>query len=396
VSTTVLKQGDDLWIIKGDTRPIKDVLSAAGARWQPQRVRWEYTGETLPDAIQAALDGRNVLPIADPPKPEPIEREPDWDKLILVLDDMRAVLRGWQTRDEMTAWVQELVTNATAPAESIRFYSVVVPKKVATRKKLLKALIDADAIGIAQYNTSATRWSVLWSTGVVEIMDVDDLELASAERCAKLLPVVEGATVLRASSKRASRGKALRLKPSGKWEVEFNGGTRVSEWAKAMIVLAHPVERLYEVKEIRVVGVQAWNVVPVGSDEIVMTDIAEQREAEELVQIFNTHGIRDIEHAKQVAEAWNLHRIKPNGDVLDYLLQGVIGTIRDRSILAAVLHEDDEPAPIPVKGIQGEMWWIDEDDTIFRDDEPVPDHFAVLRGPFGSRDEAERTLAHVV
>lgn len=294
--TSIVKEGS-IWIIRGDTRPIRDVLSASGAVWQPQRVRWEFAGESIPEAIQAALDGRRVLPIAEV---SPVG-EPDWDKLAGVLDDMRAVLRGWQTRDEMTAWVKavnaearrldaqwdaniarknaqavahglsveaggvllnavqrsdndafvqlasggtvqsvrELVGNTATP--HFTFYSVVVPKKVETRKKLLKALIDADAVGIAQYNTSATRWSILWSTGTVEIMDVADLELASDERRAKLLPAVEGATVLYASKRTASRGTLRRLKPSGKWEIAFEGGTLASEYDKGVIVLAHPI-----------------------------------------------------------------------------------------------------------------------------------------------------------
>lgn len=297
--TSVVKE-DAIWIIRGDTRPIKDVLLEAGALWQPQRVRWEFAGETLPELIRAALDGRRVLPTLEtlPIEPSPVG-EPDWNKLTHVLEDMRAVLRGWQTRDEMTAWVkavnaearrldaqwdaniarknaqavanglpveaggvllnmvqrsdndafvqlasggtiqttEELVTGAPR----ISFYSVVVPKKAETRKKNLKALIDADAVGIAQYNTSATRWSILWSTGVVEIMDVADLELASEERRAKLLPAVEGATVLYASKKTASRGTLRRLKPSGKWEIELEGGTLASEYDRGVIVLAHPV-----------------------------------------------------------------------------------------------------------------------------------------------------------
>lgn len=222
--TSVVKEGA-IWIIRGDTRPIKDVLLEAGATWQAQRVRWEFAGESLPEVIQAALDGRRVLPTVEVvpivAAPSPVG-EPDWDKLTSVLIDLRDVLR-----------------ETSAPR--ITFYSVVVPKKVETRKKSLKALIDADAVGIAQYNTSATRWSVLWSTGMVEIMDLADLELASEERRSKLLPAVEGATVLYASKKTASQGTLRRLKPSGKWEIELEGGTLASEYDKGVIVLAHTV-----------------------------------------------------------------------------------------------------------------------------------------------------------
>ena len=301
--TSIVKEGA-IWIIRGDTRPIKDVLLEAGATWQAKAVRWEFAGESLPEAIQAALEGRRVLPTVEAlpavlsPTGEPAP-EPDWNKLTHVLEDMRAVLRGWQTRDEMTAWVKavnaearrldaqwdaniarknaqavanglpveaggvllnmvqrsdndafvqlasggtiQTVEELVTGAPRVSFYSVVVPKKAETRKKALKSLIDADAVGIAQYNTSATRWSILWSTGTVEIMDLADLELASEERRSKLLPAVEGATVLYANKKTASRGTLRRLKPSGKWEIELEGGTLASEYGKGVIVLAHPV-----------------------------------------------------------------------------------------------------------------------------------------------------------
>ena len=42
--------------------------------------------------------------------------------------------------------------------------------------------------------------------------------------------------------------------------------------------------------------------------------------------------------------------------------------------------------------VAGECWWIDENNSIFRDDDPVPDHFAVLRGPFTSQSAAEKAL----
>jgi hypothetical protein len=310
-------------------------------------VRWEFAGESIPEAIQAALDGRRVLPIVEavPVVVSPVG-EPDWDKLAGVLLDLRDVLRGYPTREETTAWVKAVnaearrldqqwdtniarknaqavahglpieagavLLNAVQQSDNdafvqlasggtlgsvqqlvtsqarIHFYSVVVPKKVETRKKLLKALIDADAVGIAQYNTSATRWSVLWSTGVVEIMEIDDLELASEERRAQMLPAIEGGTVLYANKRTANRGTLRRLKPSGKWEIEFEGGTLASEYDKGVIVLAHP------------------------------------------------------------------------------------------------------------KGAPTESWWIDEDDSIFRDDDPVPEHFAILRGPFTSRVSAEQVLKEVV
>jgi len=573
---TVVKQeagAQTIWIIKGDTRPYKDVLSAAGAVWTAQRLCWEYRGNTLPEAIQAAFDGDKKLPdVVPPPKSFPIfeqytalralhpdhillfqigdfyelfetqaeqiatvldlvlttrpmnaskertpmagfpvhalekmlsklleaglnvaiadqvseptgkgliERqitrvlspvgEPNWNKLTDVLDDLRHVLRGHQTREEMTAWVhavntearrfdqdwetniarnrakavgiglpaeagaviqgefmrpendafvqlasggtvqtvQKWVVDATTPLTRIRFYSVVVPKRVQTRKKALKALIDADAVGIVQYNTAAYRWSVLWNTGVVEIMSEDDIELASDERRAKLLPAVEGATVLCASAKRVSRGKLLRLKPSGKWEVELEGGTRVSEYDKGMIVLPSPPEQLYTVKETRISTVQAWNVIFTDSGEIVIDELADESEANQLAQMLNTQGITDLAHAKLAAEAWNSQQVKPNGDVMDLLWKNVLGTIKDRALLESVLKEiNDEPPPLPLpipakdlatnfaKSVSDEAWWIDEDDSVFHDDNPTGDHFAILRGPFTSRFEAEKAVGY--
>ncbi len=45
--------GKTWWWIGGDTKPVKDILSLAGARWSRRRRQWYYIGETLPDSIRA-------------------------------------------------------------------------------------------------------------------------------------------------------------------------------------------------------------------------------------------------------------------------------------------------------------------------------------------------------
>lgn len=111
-----------------------------------------------------------------------------------------------------------------------------------------------------------------------------ELDRAIAVALGWKLQQVEGATVLYANKRTANRGTLKRLKPSGKWEIVFEGGNVASEYDKGLIVLAHP------------------------------------------------------------------------------------------------------------KGVTTESWWIDEDNSIFHDDQPVADHFAVLRGPFTSRAAAEHVL----
>jgi hypothetical protein len=41
------------WWIGGVTKPVKDILSSAGARWSRRRQEWYYIGENLPAAIRA-------------------------------------------------------------------------------------------------------------------------------------------------------------------------------------------------------------------------------------------------------------------------------------------------------------------------------------------------------
>lgn len=453
--TSIVKEGA-IWIIRGDTRPIKDVLLEAGATWQAKAVRWEFAGESLPEAIQAALDGRRVLPAVEVvpivAESSPVG-EPDWDKLASVLIDLRDVLRGHETLEETTAWVKavnaearrldqqwdtniarknaqavanglpveaggvllnavqrsdndafvqlasggtiQTVEELVTGAPRITFYSVVAPKKIETRKKALKALIDADAVGIAQYNTSATRWSVLWSTGMVEIMDVNDLELASEERRAKLLKPVVGATVLYGGRKRMMRGTLLSLTRNGMdWIVELDNGEETQKSPRELLVIDHPAPpkmQVYGVKYKRISMTYAWDVITTESGLVICDDIAEKADAELLARLLNIHEIADLDHAKLIAEAWCVHNVSPKGEVLD-LYGKVIGPITDKTALKLILSEYADDVELTSKTVNTECWWIDEDNSIFRDDDPVPDHFAVLRGPFTSQSAAEKAL----
>src|SRR5262249_35836780 len=46
-------RGKTWWWISGETKPVKDTLSLAGARWSRRRQQWYYIGEHLPESIRA-------------------------------------------------------------------------------------------------------------------------------------------------------------------------------------------------------------------------------------------------------------------------------------------------------------------------------------------------------
>ena len=54
--------GRTWWWIGGATKPVKDILSDADARWSRRRQEWYYIGENLPAAIRA-LETSSALPV---------------------------------------------------------------------------------------------------------------------------------------------------------------------------------------------------------------------------------------------------------------------------------------------------------------------------------------------
>lgn len=107
----------------------------------------------------------------------------------------------------------------------------------------------------------------------------------------------------------------------------------------------------------------------------------------------------------QVDETWIWHHVSDSGWGIDEKIRVRIVQIKKR-IQVEVPTKKGEPVlrwverkslierieSKPEKPTPTEMWWIDEGDNILRDDNPVFDHFAVLRGPFGSKAEAEFVL----
>ncbi|MEP7287904.1 MAG: hypothetical protein ABI947_19305 [Chloroflexota bacterium] len=54
-------KGKTWWWIGGNTKPVKDILDEAGARWSRRRQQWYYIGEVLPVAIQALGEAKPSL-----------------------------------------------------------------------------------------------------------------------------------------------------------------------------------------------------------------------------------------------------------------------------------------------------------------------------------------------
>lgn len=98
----------------------------------------------------------------------------------------------------------------------------------------------------------------------------------------------------------------------------------------------------YTAEPTRIGGIRAWEVMNDAGDRI-FDDIAEANDAIELAHMLNDHEISDPEHAKLIAQVWNVRQVAPNGDVMDVLWKTVLGTVKDRSALKKALAEVVEP-----------------------------------------------------